>query len=263
MLELYHNNMSVCAQKVRLVLAEKGIAATEHHLSLRAGDQQQPDYVKLNPKAVVPTLVHDGAVVVESTVIAEYLDEVFAEPALKPADAAGRAHMRAWAKRPDERTHAACATVPNGIAFRHQWLARGADELERIIQRTPDRERRAWRREILDKGVEPGQFGDAVRAYDKLLADMEKALADATWLAGEDYTLADVGITPYVNRLAMLRLERMWDGRPKVAGWYARVRARPSFAAAIAAYDEDGYLSLMAEQGEAQWPAVAAAIEAA
>ncbi len=263
MLELYHNNMSVCAQKVRLVLAEKGVKATEHHLSLRAGDQQKPDYVKLNPKAVVPTLVHDGVVITESTVIAEYLDEVFPEPALSPADAAGRAAMRGWAKRPDERIHAACSTVSNAIAFRHQWLARGEAELERIIQRTPDPERRAWRREIIAKGVESRPFGDAIRAYDKLLADMEKALADSPFLAGADYTLADVGITPYVNRLAMLRLDRMWAERLNVAAWYDRVRARPSFAAAIVAYDEDGYLSLMAEQGEAQWPAVAAAIEAA
>ncbi len=262
MLELYHNNMSVCAQKVRLVLAEKGVAATEHHLSLRAGDQQQPDYVKLNPKAVVPTLVHDGVVIIESTVIAEYLDEVFAGPKLSPADAGARARMRGWAKRPDERIHAACSTVSNGIAFRHQWLALGEAELQRRIELTPDPERRAWRREIIDEGVESRQFGDAIRAYDKMLADMEKALADATWLAGEDYTLADIGITPYVNRLGMLRLERMWESRPKVGDWYARVRARPNFAAAIEAYDEDGYLSLLAEQGEAQWAAVAAALEA-
>ena len=262
MLELYHNNMSVCAQKVRLVLAEKGIAATEHHLNLRTGDQQEPDYVKLNPKAVVPTLVHDGAVVTESTVIAEYLDEVFPEPPLSPSDAAGRARMRAWAKRPDERIHPACATVSNAIAFRHQWLARGSDELERIIQRTPDPERRAWRREILDKGVDSRPFGDAIRAYDKLLADMEKTLGTSPWLAGEAYTLADVGITPYVNRLAMLSLERMWSDRPNVGDWYARVRARPNFAAAIEAYDEDSYLTLMAEQGAAQWQAVAAMIDA-
>jgi glutathione S-transferase len=263
MLELHHNNMSVCAQKVRLVLAEKGIEAVEHHLDLRAGDQQTPDYMKLNPKAVVPTLVHDGAVVTESTVIAEYLDEVFPEPPLRPADPAGRARMRAWAKRPDERIHAACSTVSNGIAFRHQWLARGAAELQRRIDLTPDPERRAWRREIIDHGVASALFGDAIRAHDKLLADMEKRLAESAWLAGEAYTLADVGITPYVNRLAMLRLERMWADRPNVADWYARVRARPNFAAAILAYDEDAYLSLMAEQGGVQWPAVAAAIEAA
>ena len=89
MLELYHDNMSVCAQKVRLVLAEKGTKATEHHLSLRDGDQQQPDYVKLNPEAVVPTLVHDGVMVMESTMIAEYLDEMFAERSLWPPTRAG------------------------------------------------------------------------------------------------------------------------------------------------------------------------------
>jgi glutathione S-transferase len=92
---------------------------------------------------------------------------------------------------------------------------------------------------------------------------MEKRLAESAWLAGEAYTLADVGITPYVNRLAMLKLERLWADRPNVADWYARIRARSNFAAAIVAYDEESYLSLMAEQGGVQWPAVAAAIEAA
>ena len=55
MIELYHNDMSVCAQKVRLVLAEKKLEWTGHHLNLRAGDQHRPDYLKLNPKGVVPT----------------------------------------------------------------------------------------------------------------------------------------------------------------------------------------------------------------
>ncbi len=50
------------------------------------GDQFDPEYLKLNPKAVVPILVHDGRVIVESTVICEYVDEDFPEPSLKPAD---------------------------------------------------------------------------------------------------------------------------------------------------------------------------------
>ncbi len=54
MIELYHSNWSICAQKVRLVLAEKRIAATEHHLDLRARDQQKPEYLALNPKGYVP-----------------------------------------------------------------------------------------------------------------------------------------------------------------------------------------------------------------
>ena len=110
MLELYHNNMSVCSQKVRLVLAEKGLAPVEHRLNLRQGDQLAADYLKLNPSGVVPTLVVDGRPIVESTLIAEYLDEAYPDPALRPADLIARAEMRQWASIPDQGLHAACGT---------------------------------------------------------------------------------------------------------------------------------------------------------
>jgi glutathione S-transferase len=106
MLELYHNDMSTCAQKVRFALAEKGENWQSHHLDLRARDQQRPEYLRLNTNAVVPTLVHDGTVIIESTVINEYIDEAFPGPALRPADAIGRARMRLWTKQLDEGLHA-------------------------------------------------------------------------------------------------------------------------------------------------------------
>ena len=84
MLELYHNDMSTCAQKVRLTLAEKGLAWEGRHLDLRAGDQQKPEYLKLNPRGVVPTIVDNGKVVRESTVIMEYLDDEYPKPSLRP-----------------------------------------------------------------------------------------------------------------------------------------------------------------------------------
>ena len=77
MIELYHNDMSVCAQKVRFALAEKQLSWESHHLNLRAGDQQQPEYLKLNANALVPTLVDNGTVIIESTVINEYLDDTY------------------------------------------------------------------------------------------------------------------------------------------------------------------------------------------
>jgi len=54
-LALYHNDMSSCAQKVRLMLAEKGLEWESRHLDLRAGEHQKEWYVKLNPRAVVPS----------------------------------------------------------------------------------------------------------------------------------------------------------------------------------------------------------------
>ena len=76
-LELYHNNMSSCAQKARVALAEKNLEWKSHHLDLRAGDQQKPDYLKLNPKGVVPTLIDGDLVIRESNVILEYLNQLF------------------------------------------------------------------------------------------------------------------------------------------------------------------------------------------
>src|SRR2546430_17318657 len=75
MLVLYHNDMSLCAQKVRLCLAEKGLEWDSCHLALRAGEHQQAWYRNLNRRAVVPTLVDRDKVVPESNVILEYLDE--------------------------------------------------------------------------------------------------------------------------------------------------------------------------------------------
>ena|SRR5262249_7673565 len=84
MLALYHNDMSLCAQKVRVCLAEKGLEWESRHLVLRAGEYQQPWYRKLNPRAVVPTLVDGDKVVPESNVILEYLEETYPDPRLLP-----------------------------------------------------------------------------------------------------------------------------------------------------------------------------------
>ena len=94
MLHLYHHGSSVCAAKVRLVLAEKGLEWTGTYIDILKGEQFAPDYVKLNPKAVVPTLIHDGKVITESTLICEYLDDAFPDKPLKPADSHARWRMR-------------------------------------------------------------------------------------------------------------------------------------------------------------------------
>jgi glutathione S-transferase len=103
MITLYHHGSSVCAAKVRLVLAEKSLPWNGVYVDILRGDQFDPVYMKLNPKAVVPTLVDDGKVIIESTVIAEYLDESFPDPPLKPADPERRAAMRVWTKAAHNR----------------------------------------------------------------------------------------------------------------------------------------------------------------
>jgi glutathione S-transferase len=265
MLELYHNNISVCAQKVRLVLAEKKLAWTGHHVNLRAGEQTRPEFLKLNPKAVVPVLVHDGAVVVESTVICEYLDEAFPDPPLKPKSLVDRARMRVWAKVPDDGIHVHCASVSFAAAFARQ-LQSGFDAkgLEERLRSMPDQARAARQRLVIERGFDAPFVRDAVRAFDKMLGDMEKALADRPWLAGDAYSLAEACITPYVERLHRLGLAPMWEaGRPRTAEWFARIRARPSYKTALTDFRPLDYNDLLAERGDSVWPAVEKVLKAA
>ena len=96
MLELYSAPQSTCSQKVRLTLAEKGLDFVEHKLKLFQNDQLKPEYLKLNPNGVVPTLVDDGVPIIDSSVIMEYLDEEYPTTRLSPCDSKERARMRAW-----------------------------------------------------------------------------------------------------------------------------------------------------------------------
>ena len=188
MLELHHNAMSTCSQKVRIALAEKRLHWHSHHLDLRAGDQIKPAYVALTPSGVVPTLVDDGIAVRESNVILEYLDDAYPDPPLRPADAHGKASVRLWTKRLDEGHHdIATSTLSMGIAFRHQYLEKGAEACEELIAKIPDPVRRERRRDVILNGTEAHEFRVAVGMWERLLDDMDAALAAQNWLAGAEY----------------------------------------------------------------------------
>jgi glutathione S-transferase len=257
MLELFHNDMSTCSQKVRMAIAEKGLDWTGHHLNLRAADQQKPDYLALNPNGVVPTIRDNGTIVIESTVINEYLDDAYPEPPLRPKDAAARARMRLWTKQLDEGLHAATGVVSSCIAFRFQHLdGKTREELDAYLAHMPDAAKRERQTENIYKGVESKFFPAAVRRFDKLLGDMNDALTDRPWLAGDEFSLADVAYTPYAVRLDHLQLHGMWDDRPHYADWYDRLRQRPAFKIAITDWINPGYLEIMEPKGQEAWPRV-------
>jgi glutathione S-transferase len=256
MLTLYHNDMSLCAQKVRVCLAEKRLPWEDKHLVLRAAEHQQPWYLKLNRRAVVPTLVHDGRVVTESNVILEYLEEAFPEPRLRPNDPYERSKVRLWTKQLDEDVHDASAAILSfGIAFRHQYLERG--ELgERMLEQVPNIFKRARRRDVIEKGTRSQHFTIAVERMLQLLDEMEEALAEHRWLACDEYTLADVAFTPYLARLEHLNIFGMVNGRNRVSEWYARCKARPSFDEGIKTWENASYIELMTRRGAEYWPDV-------
>ena len=239
------------------MLAEKNVKAEEIMVDLATGAQKKPDYLKLNPGGYVPTLVHDGYAVPESTVICEYLDEVFPEPTLKPADAMGRASMRWWTRLIEEALHPANSAVSIAIWMREGLLKQPPEARERGLAAIPNPGRREWRRDLVENGVESMHFAAGLQTLDKLIGDMNDALAGKPWLAGT-YSLADIGFAVYVNRIDELQLgAALFGGRSNVVRWLDAVRRRDNWRAAVEPYQHAPVLATMKRLGEAVKPRVA------
>lgn len=255
MLKLYQGRLSVCAIKVRLVLAEKGLEWEPVNLNLRKGEQHRPDYLKLNPNGVVPTLIHDDQVFIESSVIMQYLDEICPEPPLQPPDPVARARMRVWMKRVDEILHPGNATLTYAMVHAAEMRDKSPQELEDYYKGIPNPATRARQRAAIEHGLEAPEAVQALQLYDKAFADMENWLRQHDWLAGDRYSLADVAMTPYVNRFRMLQLSPMWtDKRTAVTEWFDRIQARPNFARAISDFVSDADMKPYRGLEEWAWP---------
>ena len=254
MLELYHHGTSVCAAKPRIVLAEKGIDWKGHYVDILAGEQFRPEYMKMNPNAVVPTLVHDGHVVIESTVICEYLDEVFPDPPLKPDNPRDRAQMRIWTKRIDEQVHPATTPITYAISHRHVVISHGPAVVEEYINKMGPAAAVKRRRRI-ELGIEDEDARASLKVWDKFLADMESALSRQPWLAGAKFSLAEACVLPFINRLDMLQLSGMWTGaRPNVARWFDALKKKPWFEPMMYGFVPPPLRKLMEEKGLEAWP---------
>jgi glutathione S-transferase len=229
-LALYNAPGSTCSQKVRLALAEKGLPWQDCRMDLRANEHLADWYLALNPNAVVPTLVHDGRVVVDSSVINEYLEEVFPQVPLMPAAPYERARMRAWRQYIDEVPTPAIR-VPSFNAFILQgWSGMSDEEYARAVEKRTVR--RHFYRRMGRGGFSQDDVNEALERLRDALARMERSLSAGPWLLGELFTLADLSLVPTVVRLDDLALSHLWSDLPRVGDWYARVRSLPSFATA-------------------------------
>ena len=218
---------------MRLCLEEKGLEYESHPVDLAKMEHHSPEYLKINPNGVIPTLIHEGRALYESGTICEYLDEVFPEPPLRPADAWGRAQMRNWIRYADER-------IGNLIIFnwRHD-LQKVAQkwtdaELEERLKKIPSKERReAWLR-VARRPYTEEERAEARAKLVLMLDRMEETLRGSAWLAGERYGIADIAQVPFVKRIdEEIAPEEMEKAkRPKVAAWWAAIQARPAFARA-------------------------------
>lgn len=222
-LHLYHSVESTCAQKVRIVLAEKDLPWHEIRLNLRQGDQFNPDYLKLNPKAVVPTLVHHDEVIRESSVINEYLEDCFPEPGLRPPSPYDRSRMRLLIKTIDDEAHPAIGILSYAVFLRHQMNElKSPDELAEHFNKVADPARRERQMKTHEQGLQSPAAKSAITSLQKVISLLDAHLGDHPWLAGDEFSLADAAALPYIFRTRAIALDGLWNGRPNFQSWLAR-----------------------------------------
>jgi glutathione S-transferase len=262
MLELYHSINSVCAQKVRIALQEKGQQVKDHFMTLR-GDQYEPAYLKLNPNGVVPTLIHDGESITESSLILYYIDDVFPEPPLMPKQPRQRHRVRMYNKLIDEYVHNSCTILTFATAFRPAFLKMTPEAWQAEIGKAPLKRRAEYKHSVIEHGLDSEFVAEALAHHRKLLSWMSDSLKSASHLAGEGFSNADCAVIPYILRLELLKLGGMWDRYPAVAEWWARMRARPSVKAAIFDRMTDADAAPFKNLQPDPWPKVRKLLQAA
>ena len=243
MLKLYHFWSSTCSRKVRLTLAEKGLEWESQHIDIVAKlENLEPEYIKLNPNGVVPTLNHDGNIIIESNIIIEYLDDAFPEVSLKPEDSYLRSLMRLWLDIAETRVHKNI----NIISYNKRHLPRmnklfTEEEQRDILMRFPGAEKREIMLKRMKEGVSDEEEHFATERLSEVMDRMEDVLGNSKWLAGDQFSLADIAITPFIERFEANGIDILldWAKRPKSGAWWQRVQERPSYQIAFSFRNPD------------------------
>lgn len=264
MLELYHYDRSTAAQKIRIALAEKSLDWTSRILntSVDVREHLRPEYLKLNPRGLVPTLVHDGHAIAESQVILEYLEDAFPQHPLRPVDPVERARMRLWTKMIDEGLHVHSRVIGMCVSVRHVNAAAGAAANEQYYKEMREDVRRENDQINIEHGLDSPLLPKAVGYFKKLFQQLDDALATREWLAGDAYSLADISHGVYVTRMAGFNMAPLWADLKYLTEWHARFQNRPSYAAGVRDWGDDTS-SKRAQYSDDAFPTLKALWEAA
>lgn len=234
MLELYHAEPVANSMKPLICLKEKGIEFISHYVDLLKFEQHSPEYVAINPNGQVPTLVHDGAIITESTVINEYLDDVFPEIPLSPADPVERARMRTWSKFVDEYFCPALSMLGWHAMVRKIAQSLAKDELEEMLSHVPLKEQRDKWATVAGESFSEEQLADSRRKVGVSIQRMEKILSESEWLAGSSYSLADINSYSMVAGVPRLCPEHMDEkDTPRSMEWLENMNSRSAVKQAL------------------------------
>ena len=228
MLTLYCFGPGANSLKPLLALYEKGLEFTRRQLNPATFEHHEDWFKKINPNAQVPALEHDGRIITESTVICEYLDTVFPQVPLRPKDEYWRAQMRIWTKFVDEY-FCWCVSTLGWEALGKRFVRDMPEaEFEEYVARVPLHEQKVkWRN--ARKGFGETVLEEERRKIRFSVEKLEHDLGERKWLAGDEYSLADICTYPMALGVPFLMPEAMSDATtPRSMAWLRAVGERPA-----------------------------------
>ena len=237
-LKYYHAEPLANSLKSMIPLKEKGLDYESIYVDLHKFEQHQPWFTAINPEGQVPVLDHDGTIITHTTVINEYLEDVFPDVPLRPRDPVGAARMRYWNKFIDEH-------VMNFVSM-HGWhrmvgvIARSIDggDFEQLLANIPlPDQRKKWA--TARSGFSEGDLVNASAKIEYAVDKVEQQLAQTPWLAGAEYTLADINFYSHCGMMVERMFPEMEIAKraPRLVEWRDRVTARPAVAEALKSED--------------------------
>lgn len=238
-LKYYHAEPLANSLKSMLPLFEKGLAFESIYVDLHKFEQHSDGFKAINPEGQVPVLDHDGAIITQTSVINEYLEDAFPDaPPLRPNNPVGNARMRTWNKFVDEH-------VMNFVSM-HGWhrmvgvIARTIDsgEFEKLLANIPLHEQREkWK--TARSGFSEADLANATRKIEVAVDKVEAQLAETPWLAGAMYTLADINFYSHCGMMVERMFPEMEIAKrcPRLVDWRTRVAERSASKQAAAMPD--------------------------
>lgn len=239
---LYHFPVSLRSQQVRLALAEKQVEWNSQIVNTGpALENLEPWYAQLNPRLEVPTLEVDGELLGDPVEIVTFIDQHFSGPRLMPTDPSARAEVMRWIEVQAEfpMRELGYTRTKGMVRWFQGWHMRQARRrLRRLLRKNPQLrtiyENKLMELEQLERGIKHHvAVRELVDDVELMLDEIEAVLEHRKYLAGDDYTLADLMWTANLAKLESIGFARSLRAhrRPRLADWYARLKERPSWDA--------------------------------
>jgi len=234
MLDVHTWEPNANSGKPLFCLHEKGVPFTYHYVDMGAHEHHGPAFLAINPDGTIPAVVHDGFTMTESTPAMEYIDEAFEGPSLRPAGPYHRWRMRMLLRYMDNVVAPALAMIASNRLAAPRFAGQDPAELRRKLERIPLPERRATWQQLMFQTTPPAEIGESQRRVAEAIRRFDGILGRETWLAGESFSLADIGIFATFYSLPTAREAEVNDAAtPHLMRWLRTCHARPALQAAL------------------------------